>query len=266
MKSASSFANSTERTEKCKMKNKFAAFTLIELLVVIAIVAILASLLLPAIAKAKAKAQKTACLNNLRQLGLGSSLYANDDSRRAFSDTASDPDDNQNWLYPTYITSFGTFHCPATQNSIRPNVFNKNKLTGARQLEDLSVAAGQRLAKFGSSYEVFGFMNFNGPSKTTLVMLGQNREVPGIQKTESTVSGYVHKNSVFGMQGMSPGPSGVWLMLDGDDAPGNYPNANSNHGDSASNVQYCDGHVESIRRQNWFYAYELSQDERRSGP
>jgi prepilin-type N-terminal cleavage/methylation domain-containing protein len=59
---------------------KHSAFTLIELLVVIAIIAILAALLLPVLSSAGARAQRTTCLNNLKQVSIAVQLYADDNN------------------------------------------------------------------------------------------------------------------------------------------------------------------------------------------
>ncbi|MBI4660230.1 MAG: prepilin-type N-terminal cleavage/methylation domain-containing protein [Verrucomicrobia bacterium] len=158
---------STYREKLAGSNSDRPAFTLIELLVVIAIIAISASLLLPALARAKEKARAAKCLSNEKQIGLGYLLYADDHAE--YLPLASDPKAASPcqwfWEISRYI---------AHETGSWSNLVAKDKVVAcpSAKLKDAvpaSIPGNEAYGGYGQNYYYLGYMEESDRKKLTQI-------------------------------------------------------------------------------------------------
>jgi prepilin-type processing-associated H-X9-DG protein/prepilin-type N-terminal cleavage/methylation domain-containing protein len=230
------------------------AFTLIELLIVVAIIAILAGLLLPALTKAKSKAQSIACSNNLRQLQLAWLLYADDQNGLLPLNHWFPNSPSGDWWSPpgswvvgnartdttttniergtlfSYLKAVQVYHCPTDQSKVdkRPQLLRTR------------------------SYALSGGLNGNDPASNPAVVAHFRTSYSQItQPSPAQVWAFWD-----GSEGrINAGPAAVWPIAQ-TDRNREWLHQPSDRHSRGANLSFADGHVASHR---WRWPKSLGQ-------
>jgi prepilin-type N-terminal cleavage/methylation domain-containing protein len=210
-------------------------FTLVEMLTVIATIAILAALLLPVLGKARAKAQRTTCLSNLRQLSIAWVLYA---------------DDNHGFLAESYPTN-------------NPEVWVQGNMANAAEAGNADLIRAGKLYSYNNNVGIYHCpadqgVTINGSVVPTVRSYSMNcfmgARDPNLGAIPLTAADFV---PFYAKESDIPAPGDLWVILDEDErsiSDGffltdptaqlwfNFPAMSTHRHDFSYALNFCDGH------------------------